>query len=148
MSFRPQFSSLSTLAVKYNSCIKWVKQISSVINHPLSYSMSSEGLPFRQALWSFTAFITHVSKFNGPGLNSWVNFYTSTRKTFFHMKKILLYHKHHTILLFSYKSHFPHIFREKGSCLINKVSHWMWTPCWHVHSTWAIPDPSEYNLHN
>lgn len=142
-------SSLSTVAVKCNSRIKSAKQISSLINHPLSYSMSSERLLCRQAPWSFTAFITNVSKFNGPGLNSWVNFYTSTRKAFFHLKKILLYHKHQTILLlFSYKSHFPHVFREKQSCLISKVSHWMWTPCWHIHSTWAIMDPSEYNLHN
>lgn len=40
------------------------------------------------------------------------------------------------------------MFREKRSCLISKVSRWMWTPCWHVHSTWAITDRSEYNLHN
>lgn len=37
---------------------------------------------------------------------------------------------------------------EMVSCLISKVSQRMWTPCWHIHSTWATADSFECNLHN
>lgn len=42
----------------------------------------------------------------------------------------------------------PCVKRETVSCLISKFSQWMWSPCWHIHSTWAIADSFECNLHN
>lgn len=59
----------------------------------------------------------------------------------------------HRAIIFFFFSFFkiplcPCAVREMVSCLISKVSQWMWTPCWHIHSTWAIADSFEYNLHN
>lgn len=53
-----------------------------------------------------------------------------------------------TIFLSQSVSLCPRVEGKKVSFLISKVSLWMWTPCWHIHSTWAIADSSECNLHN
>lgn len=128
--------------------------------------MASERLRCRQAVWSWGTFITHMSttctKFNGPVVNSrgWISYASTSKMKVYFSKKIIfqpaIQYTPYTIyteplfISFSFSKIplCPCAVREMVSCLISEVSQWLWTPCWHIHSTWAIADSFEYNLHN
>lgn len=128
----------------------------SVINHPFFCSEASERLLHTHRLFEVWALSLHTSttrvKFNGHVVNSGANFFTLHKAKWKPICQPVIQHIAIVFFLFIMKSLSvslcPCVQEERVSGLISKFLQWTWTPCWHIHSTWATADSFEYNLHN